>query len=320
MKIIRISLVFAAIMCFATMTAAQDYPSKPVKVIIPFSAGSATDTIARGVSKKLSEMWGQPVVGENLPGKGGTVAASAVAQAPPDGYTLFVHGAFVINPSFHSNLPYDPSKDFTDIVPLVRQPLALVVGPSSGIKSVSALIALVKSKPGQLKFGSPGTGSAAHLTAEKFKLAAGINIEHVPFKGGPETVAATKGGKVTFSFLPVAMAKKSADKGKLKVLGVTSVQRARTMPEVPTIAEEGLAGFEYNLWWGLWGPAGMPSSIVNQIEKDVAKSLVTPELGKLFSKIGAEPMIMSSSEFEKFVRNEMDSVERIVKEAAIKPE
>jgi tripartite-type tricarboxylate transporter receptor subunit TctC len=320
MKIIRLSMVLVAIISFAHVVNAQDFPNKPVKVIIPFSAGSATDTIARGVSKKLSEMWGQPVVGENLPGKGGTVAASTVAQAPPDGYTLFVHGAFVINPSFYSNLPYDPSKDFTDIVPLVRQPLALVVSPSSGIKSVSALIALVKSKPGQLKFGSPGTGSAAHLTALKFILAAGINIEHVPYKGGPETVAATNSEKVTFSFLPVAMAKKSAGKGKLTVLGVTSVQRAMTMPEVPTIAEEGLAGFEYNLWWGLWGPAGIPSSIVNQIEKDVAKSLVTPELRKLFSKIGAEPMSMSSSEFEKFVQNEMDSVERIAKEAAIKPE
>ena len=172
-------MVLASIMCFATMTAAQDYPSKPVKVIIPFSAGSATDTIARGVSKKLSEIWGQPVVGENLPGKGGTIAASAVAQAPPDGYTLFVHSsAYVINPAFYNNLPYDPSKDFTDIAPLVRQPLALVVSPSSGIKSVSALIASVKSKPGQLKFGSPGTGSAAHLTALKFSLVTGINIEH----------------------------------------------------------------------------------------------------------------------------------------------
>ena len=320
MKIISKLMVLVAILCFATETNAQDYPTKPVKVIIPFSAGSATDIIARGVSKELSEMWGQAVVGENLPGKGGTVAASAVAQAPPDGYTLFVHAAYVINPSFYSNLPYDPSKDFTDIVPLVRQPLALIVGPSSGIKTVSALIALVKSKPGQLKFGSPGTGSAAHLTAEKFRLETGINIEHVPFKGGPETVAATNGEKVTFSFLPVAIAKKSADKGKLVVLGVTSVQRASTMPEVPTIAEEGLAGFEYNHWWGLWAPAGIPASIVDKIEKDVARSLATPELRKLFSKIGAEPMNMTSTEFAKFVHNEMESVARIVKEAGIKPE
>lgn len=319
MKIIRISMVLVAIIFFANVVNAQEYPTKPVKIIIPFSAGSGTDIIARELSKKLSELWDQPVVGENLPGKGGTVAANFVAQAPPDGYTLFVHGAYVINPSFYSNLPYDPLKDFTDIAPLVRQPLALVVAPSAGIKSISALIALAKSKPGQLKFGSPGTGSAAHLTAEKFRLATGIDMEHVPFKGGPETVAAIDNRKVIFSFLPVAFAKKSVAKGKLIALGVTSLQRTSAMPDVPTIAEEGLAGFEYNHWWGLWGPAGMLSSIVNQIEKDVAKSLVTPELRKLFSRIGAEPMSMSSSEFAKFVRNKMNSVERIAKKAGIKP-
>lgn len=321
MKIINIAMVLVAVMCFTTMAVAQDYPTKPVKVIIPFSAGSATDIIARGVSKELSGMWGQPVVGENLPGKGGTVAASAVAQAPPDGYTLFVHSsAYAINPSLNSNLPYDPLKDFADITPLVRQPLALVVDPSSGIKSVSALIAFVKSKSGQLKFGSPGTGSAAHLTAEKFRLATGINIEHVPFKGGPETVAAINAKGVTFSFLPMAFAKKSVGKGKLVALGVTSTQRSSAMPAVPTIAEEGLAGFEYNHWWGLWAPAAIPASIVDKIEKDVVRSFGTPELRKLLSKIGAEPMNMTSAEFAKFVRNEMESVERIVKEAGIKPE
>ena len=320
MKIIRISMVLVAIIFFANVVNAQEYPTKPVKIIIPFSAGSATDIIARELSKKLSELWGQPVVGENLPGKGGTIAANFVAQAPPDGYTLFVHSsAYAINPSLNSNLPYDPLKDFTDIAPLVRQPLALVVAPSAGIKSISALIALAKSKPGQLKFGSPGTGSAAHLTAEKFRLATGIDMEHVPFKGGPETVAAIDNRKVIFSFLPVAFAKKSVAKGKLIALGVTSLQRTSAMPDVPTIAEEGLAGFEYNHWWGLWGPAAIPSSIVNQIEKDVAKSLVTPELRKLFSRIGAEPMSMSSSEFAKFVRNKMNSVERIAKKAGIKP-
>jgi tripartite-type tricarboxylate transporter receptor subunit TctC len=321
MKIIRIPMLLVAIMCFTATANAQDYPTKQVKVVIPFSAGSATDTIARGVSSKLSEMWGQPVVGENLPGKGGTLAANAVAQAPPDGYTLFVHSSgYVINPSLNSNLPYDPLKDFIDIAPLVKQPLALVVDPSSGIKIVSALIAFVKSKPGQLKFGSPGTGSAAHLTAEKFRLATGINIKHVPFKGGPETVAALNSREVLFSFLPMAFAKKSVGKGKLIVLGVTSMQRSSAMPEVPTIAEEGLAGFEYNHWWGLWGPAAIPAGVVSKIEQDVALSLATPELRKLFAKIGAEPMSMTSAEFSKFVRNEMESVARIAEEAGIKPE
>lgn len=314
-------MVLVALLCFTAKVDAQDYPMKPVKIIIPFSAGSATDIIARGVSRKLSEMWGQQVVGENISGKGGTVAASTVAQAPPDGYTLFVHSsAYVINPSLNSDLPYDPLKDFTDIAPLVRQPLALVVASSSGIKSISALIALAKSKPGQLKFGSPGTGSAAHLTAEKFRLATGINMDHIPFKGGPETVAAINNREVIFSFLPVAFAKKSVDKGKLIALGVTSLQRTNAMPEVPTIAEDGLAGFEYNHWYGLWAPAAIPAKVVDKIEKDIALSLATPELRKLFLKIGAETMSMTSAEFAKFVRNEMESVARITQEAGIKPE
>jgi tripartite-type tricarboxylate transporter receptor subunit TctC len=319
LRMITIIMVFATTLCLTINAGAQDYPTKPVKVIVPFSAGSATDTIARAVSKKLSEIWGQPVVTENVPGKGGTIGASAVAKAPSDGYTLFVYGAFAISPFFHSNLPYDPLKDFTDIAPLVRQPLVLVVGPSVGIKSMSGLIAVAKSKPGQLKFGSPGTGSAAHLTAEKFRLVAGINMGHVPYKGGPETVKATNAGDVIFSFLPMALAKKTVKKGKLLALGVTSMQRSRAMPEVPTIAEAGLAGFEFSLWWGLWAPAAIPISVVDKIEKDVARSLATSELRKLFSKLGAEPMNMTSPEFAKFVRSEMESVARTVKEAGIKP-
>ena len=316
---ITIMMIFATTMFLTINAGAQEYPTKPVKVIIPFSAGSATDTIGRAVSKKLSEIWGQPVVAENVPGKGGTIGASAVAKAPSDGYTLFVYGAFAISPYFHSNLPYDPLKDFIDIAPLVRQPLVLLVGPSVGIKSMSDLIGVAKSKPGQLKFGSPGTGSAAHLTAEKFRLAAGINMGHIPCKGGPGTVAATNSGDVIYSCLPMALAKKSVKKGKLLALAVTSAQRSRAMPEVPTIAETGLAGFEFTMWWGLWAPAVIPTSIVDKIEKDVARSLVTPELRKLFSKLGAEPMSMTSTEFTKFVRNEMESVARTIKETGIQP-
>jgi tripartite-type tricarboxylate transporter receptor subunit TctC len=319
MKTVRIITAFAITMCLTIDVGAQDYPKKPVKVIIPFSAGSATDVIARGVSKKLSEMWGQQVVAENLPGNGSTIATSAVVKAAPDGYTLLVDGAFAVNPSFHSNLPYDPLKDFTHITPLVRQPLALVVSPSAGIKSVSHLIAAAKSKPGQLKFGSPGTGSAAHLTAEKFRLMAGLNMGHVPYKGGAEVTTATNAGDVIFSFLPVAFAKNSAEKGKLLVLGVTSVQRASAMPEVPTISEAGLAGFEYNHWWGLWGPAAIPTSVVDKIGKDVTRSFATPELRKLISKLGVEPMSMTSPEFAKFVRSEIESVARTVKETGMKP-
>jgi tripartite-type tricarboxylate transporter receptor subunit TctC len=321
MRTMRILMVLAATMCLTTDVGAQNYPEKPVKVIVPFSAGSTTDMIARGVSKGLSGMWGHPVVAENLPDDhGGMIAAGVVAKASPDGYTLLVHSAFAISPAFHSNLPYDPLLDFTHIVPLVRQPLALVVSPSVGIRSLSHLIAIAKSKPGQLKFGSPGVGSAAHLTAEKFRLMVGIDMGHVPFKGGPEVTAAINAGEVLFSFLPVAFAKDSTDKGKLLVLGVTSVQRASAMPQVPTIAEAGLAGFEFNLWWGLWGPAAIPTGLTDKIGNDVARSFATPELKKLFSELGVEPMSMTSTEFTKFVHSEVESVARIVKEAEMKPQ
>jgi tripartite-type tricarboxylate transporter receptor subunit TctC len=313
-------MALATVMFIATGADAQDYPTRPVKVIIPFSVGSATDVLARAVSRKLSEIWGQAVVNENLPGQGGTLAAAVVAEALPDGYTLFVHGAYAINPSFYSNLPYDPLKDFTDIAPLARQPLVLVVGPSSSPDSVSGLIALAKSKSGQLKYGSPGTGSAAHLAAEKFMLAAGIDMKHVPYKGGPEVIAATNAGDIIFSFLPAAIAKKSVEKGKLVALGATSVQRVSAMPEMPTITEAGLAGFEFNLWWGLWAPAAIPAGVLDKIEKDVARSLAMPGLKELFSKLAAEPMHMTSAEFRKFVRSELESVARTVKETGIKPE
>ena len=319
MNILRLFVILTWIICLTDgVVAAEEYPVKTVRIIIPFSAGSATDIIAREVGRELSVIWGQPVVAENLPGKGGAVAAATVSQAPPDGYTLFVHSsAYVINPLLSSEPLYNPLKDFTDIAPLCKQPLALVVGEPSSIKSVSGLIAFVKTRPGQFHYGSPGIGSAAHLTAEKFKLAAGINIAHVPFKGGPETIEATNRGDVIFSFLPVAIAKKAADQGKLRVLGVTSVQRLSALSEAPTIAEAGLAGFEYNHWWGLWGPAAMAESVVKKIEDDIAKSLAMPELVKQFSMIGTEPMNLSPSEFSKFIASEMESVTHIVKEAGI---
>lgn len=318
MNMNKILVLFVICLNITSNVFAQEYPVKPVMVIIPFSEGSATDIIAREVSKKLSEIWDQTVECKNLPGEGGTIAARAVAHELPDGYTIFVHSsAFAINPSINSNLLYDPLKDFTAVTPIVKQPLALVVDPSSGINSLSGLIALVKSKQNKLKFGSPGTGSAAHLTAEKFKLFVGLDMEHVPFKGGPETVSAINKGTVIFSFLPVAFAKKSIEQGKLKALGVTSIHRSSVMPNVPTIVEEGINGFEYNHWWGIWTPAGISPSISKKIEKDVAIALKTPELRDLFKEIGADPMEMSSEEFSKFVHSEIESMKIIVQEARI---
>ena len=255
MRFTRIVLILATALCFTITAGAQDYPTKPVKVIIPFTAGSATDFVGRTVAKKLSDMWGQPVEAENQPGAGGTVGASVVAKAPADGYTLLEYSsAYAVSAVLYKNLSYDPLKDFIDIAPLAKQPLVLVVSASSDLKNVSDLIARAKANPGEIKFGSPGVGSAAHLAAEQFNIEAGIKVVHVPYKGGPETISATKDATVTYAFLPLALAMKEG----LKALGVTSSERSSAIPDVPTIAETGLAGFESTVWWGIWAPAGIP--------------------------------------------------------------
>ena len=319
MKITRILMVFASVMCFTVSAGAQDYPTKPVQVIIPLTAGSATDFVGRTVGQKLSEIWGQPVIFDNRPGAGCTVGTGVVAKAPADGYTLLISAAYVASPALYAKLPYDPLKDFVDIAPLVRQPMALIVGSSAGVKSVSEVIATAKAKPGEIKFGSPGTGTIAHLAGEKFKSAAGINVVHVSCKGGPETIAATEKGSVTYSFLPIALALKGVRAGKLRALGVTSAERVGAMPDVPTISETGVAGSESSIWWGIWAPAGIPGNIADKLEKDIARALAAPEVLKQFKKRRLEPMSMTSAEFARFVRNEMESVARIVKEAGIKP-
>jgi tripartite-type tricarboxylate transporter receptor subunit TctC len=314
MRITRILLILATAICFTITAGAQDYPAKPVKIIIPFTAGSATDFVGRTVAKKLSEIWGQPVEVENHPGAGGTVGADVVAKAPADGYTLLEHSsAYAVSTSLYKNLPYDPTKDFIDIAPLASQPLALVVGTSSGLKSVAEVIAKAKANPGEIKFGSSGIGSAAHLAAEQFNIEAGIKVVHVPYKGGPETIAAIKDGTVAYSFLPLALASKEG----LKALGVTSSERSSAIPDVPTIAETGLAGFESTVWWGMWAPAGIPDSIADKLEKDIAQALAAPEVIEQFKSKKLEPMSMTSAEFKKFVRKETENVARIVKEAGI---
>lgn len=304
---------------WTALACAQGYPNKPVRIIVPFTAGSATDILGRTIAQKLTETWGQPVVVENRPGAGGTIGAGVVAHSPADGYTLLVHSAAqAVNPAIYPTLPYDTVKDFVEVATLGGQPNVLVVAPAAGYKSVADLIADAKKRPGALNFGSAGTGSGTHINGEKFKLAAGIDVVHIPYKGTPEAITDTMTGRVTYFFSPISSALPNIKEGKLVALGVSTAKRSSALPNVPTIAESGLPGFDYNLWIGMYAPAGTPQEIVDKINADVARMLATPEVKERLAALGAEPMIMSPAEFRKFMRDEMDDSAKVVKAANIK--
>ena len=286
--------------------------------MVAFSPGGVTDVIARTVSAKLAELWGQPVVVENRPGAGGSIAAAQVAKAQADGYLLLVHSSgYAINAALNSHLPFDPRKDLIDVAPLASQPMLLVVAPPSGIASVEGLIARAKAQPGTMHYGSAGIGSGAHLNAEKFRIATGVDVVHVPYKGGAEAIQDTIAGRLAFSFNTITLALPHIRDGRLLALGVSSAQRSALLPRVPTIAEAGVPGFEFSFWNGLWAPAGTPAGIVDKIAQDVARVLATPELRERLAKLGAEPMSMTPAEFARFVRSEIDDSARIGRAAGI---
>src|ERR1700674_3460404 len=298
MRFARHLATFALAMSWPLLVVGQPggepYPSKPVHVIVPFTAGSATDILARTFGQKLSELWGQPVIVDNRSGAGGTIGAAVVAKSPADGYTLMVHSAaHAYNPSIYTDLSFDTAKDFVEVVPLAGQPNVLVVAPAVGVKSVAELIALAKQKPGQLNFGSAGTGSGTHNNAEKFKLPAGIDVLHIPYKGTPEALTDTMAGRVTYFFSPISAALPNVREGKLLALGVSTAKRAAALPNVPTIAESGLSGFDYNLGVGLFAPAGTPPDLVDRINKDVARVLQAPDIKERLANLGAEAMPMT---------------------------
>jgi tripartite-type tricarboxylate transporter receptor subunit TctC len=319
MKLARVAASAALSIAWAAAAMGQAYPNKPVHIVVPFTPGSATDILARTYGQKLSEMWSQPVVIENRPGAGGTIGAAVVAKAPPDGYMLLVHSAAQsYNPSIYANLPYDTVKDFIDIAALGGQPNVLVVAPSSGVKSVAELIALAKQKPGQLNFASAGTGSGTHLNGEKFKLAAGIDVVHIPYKGTPEALTDTMAGRVTYFFSPISAALPFVRDGKLVALAVSTNKRSSALPNVPTVAESGLPGFDYTLWVGLFAPAGTPPEVIDKIARDVRSTAQSADVKERFATLGAEAMLMTPPEFKQFVETEITESGKVIKAAGIK--
>jgi len=303
----------------ASSAFAQDYPTKPVRVIEPFGAGSGVDVMARPVAQKLSEFWGQPVTVENHTGAGGTVGPGLVAKSPADGYTLLVNSSAQASSALLTKLAYDPAKDFIPIAPLTSQPYVLVVGKPVGVKSVGELIAAAKAKPNELKFGSAGMGTGTHLGAEKFNLDAGIKAVHVPTRPA-DAIADTIAGRITYWLSPISLALPHIREGRLLALGVSSARRSSVLPEVPTVAEAGVAGFDYEIWYGIWAPAGTPTAVVHKLEKDIARALAAPDVRDRLAKYGADPMNMTQAEFSRFVRSESESAARIIKAAGIKPQ
>ena len=311
-----VALAAAALPVFA-----QQYPVRPVRAIIAFPPGSATDIIGRVIVSKVSELWGQQVVADNRGGAGGSIASALAAKSAPDGYTLIINsGAHAVNPSFYAKLPYDTLKDFIDIMPLVGQPNVLVVNPSSKLRTLGEFLAEARSNPGKINFAFAGLGSGTHLNSEKFKLDARIDFTLVSYKGSGEVFPDLLGGRVDTYFAPVSAGLPYIQSGKLRALAVTSAKRSSQLPNVPTMAEAGVPGFEFILWFGLWGPSGIPAPVVDRIRMGFTGALADPGVREKLATLGNEVMIMTPAEFSKFVRREIADTARIFKAAGIKPQ
>jgi len=302
---------------------AKDYPIKPVRLIEPFGAGGGPDLLARALAQELSQLWGQAVTVKNIPGAGATAGPAQVAKSPPDGYTLLINtNAQAYSAALLKDLPYDPLKDFIPIVPLTRQPYVLVAGKAAGITTVGELIAAAKAKPGELKFGSTGIGTGTHIGVEKFNQAAGIKALHVPplpSDSNADTIANAIAGHFTYYLVPISLALPHIRDGTLVALGVSTARRSALLPEVPTIAEAGVAGFDFPIWYGLWAPAGTPAGVVDKLAKDIDRVLAGQSLRDWVTKHGGEPMNMTQPEFARFVLSESESAAQIIKAAGIKP-
>jgi tripartite-type tricarboxylate transporter receptor subunit TctC len=304
---------------FIQSASAQNYPARTVRIIVPLTAGSAADILARYLAPRLSESWGQPISVENRPGAGTTLGTDEVAKAPPDGHTLLVNSAsFAASAAMYSMLPYDPLKDFAPISQIAFAPFVVVASPSLGARSIKDLVELAKTKPGQISFGSSGAGTSSHFGAAQLNLAAGITVVHVPFKGPPDALAETMAGRVQFFLSPLPPALPFIKEGRLLALGVTTAQRSSALPEVPTVAQAGLAGYEYQDWWGAFAPAATAPAVVDKISQAVSSVLALPEVTNQLLARGVEARSSKPEEFAKFVRAKIDAARQVAKATGIR--
>jgi tripartite-type tricarboxylate transporter receptor subunit TctC len=308
------ALTAAIALLAAGSVAAQDYPIRTIRMIVPFAAGGGTDVLGRIAAQKLSERWGQSVVVENRSGGGGNIGAELVAKATPDGYTLLMAGVpHAISMSLYSKLSYDLARDLVAVAPVGTFPSMIVVHPALPVKSIKDLVALAKRRPGELSFGSGGNGSPNHLALELVGTMAGVRMQHIPYKGSGQLIGDLLGGQVQLASMGFPTASAHVKTGKLRALAVTGGARSPLFPELPTVAEAGLPGFEVSSWYGVFAPPGTPPAIVNKLNTELAGQMVLPDVKERLATLGADPSVMTPDQYAQFVRQEIAKWAKVVK-------
>lgn len=316
-----ISILAAVLAAAGGAATAQGYPAKPIRFIVPSTPGGSVDTLARTVGPRLSEKWGQQVIVDNRSGAGGAIAGELVAKSPPDGYTLLVGtvASLATNVSLQKKLPYDPMKDFAPVTLIATQNLMLLVHPSLPVKSVKELTALAKKKPGSLSFSSAGNGTGGHLSGELYKMLAGVDLLHVPYKGVAPAMIDIVSGQVTMTFASIISGSQQVKTGRLRALAVTGGRRSPAMAELPTMMEAGVAGYESATWYGIVAPTGTPADIVNRLSSEIVAILKGPEMNDRLSKEGADPVGNTPTEFARHIQSEVDKWRKVIRAAGIQP-
>ncbi|MDI1262436.1 MAG: tripartite tricarboxylate transporter substrate binding protein [bacterium] len=316
---IRSVLAATALVLAASSATAQTFPTKPVRILVPYAAGGAVDVLARTVGQSLAKTWGQQPVVENRPGAGGIVASQALTQSPPDGYTLIlVASGHPLNQFFYPKLPYDTFKDFTAISEIAYSPLAIVVSKDSPIKTLSDLLTTARAKPDSVSYGMSGNGTSAHLAGEMLNYMAKTKILAIPYKGGAPALTAVIAGEIPVSVNPLPEVVSQIEGNAVRALAVTTAQRSKALPNIPTVAESGLPGYDAAVWWGFLGPSGMAPDLVAKIHADLAAALKDPVVPTALEKMGATPVGSSPAEFDAFMRAEAAKWEPVLREANIK--
>ena len=319
-RVILAAIAMTLVIAAAGPSIAQSWPTRTITAVVPFGPGTSIEAAARPLFEQMARELGQPIIVEHRPGAGGTTGAAAVARATPDGHTLLVYSSsFAIAHSIHPNRPYDTVRDFIPVIPFGVQPNVIVTAPSKGFKTLAELVAAAKEKPGAMNYASIGVGSAPHIAAERLLLSAGFTAQHIPFRAPPEALTETLTGRIDFYFVPLGTALPLISEGKLQPLAVSTSKRASALPNIPTTTELGLKDSAFDLWIGLFAPAGTPATVVERLYAEGRRALEAPAVKERLSALAMEPLPMSSAEFAVYFRKDVDDIAELVRRAGIKP-